>query len=115
MSMESLCTIGAMASKKANALSSVSAQIAFASGSEVSGPVATMTFDHSAGGLTPIDLDQGMLAQRFGNGGRKPVAIDRQCATGRNLVGVGGAHDQRAEATHFGMQQPHGIVGGVIG
>ena len=90
--MESLCTIGAIASKNASAFSSVSSRIASASGAEVKGPVATMTLRQSAGGRPAIsrgDLDQGMLVQRVGDGGGKSVAIHRQRATGRHLVGVG--------------------------
>ena len=54
MSMESRCTIGAIASKNASALSSVSARMASASGAEVRGPVATMTLLQSAGGRPAI-------------------------------------------------------------
>ena len=54
MSMESLCTIGAIASKNASAFSSVSSRMASASGAEVSGPVATMTLPQSAGGRPAI-------------------------------------------------------------
>ena len=54
MSMESLCTIGAIASKNASAFSSVSSRMASASGAEVRGPVATMTLPHSAGGRPAI-------------------------------------------------------------
>ena len=61
------------------------------------------------------DFDQGMIVQRLGDGGGKPVAVDRQRAAGRNLVGVGRAHDQRAQPAHFGMQQPDRIVGGIVG
>ena len=50
MSMESRCTIGAMASKNASASSPVSARIASASAGEVRGPVATMTLSQSSGG-----------------------------------------------------------------
>ena len=117
--MESLCTIGAIASKNASAFSSVSSRIASASGAEVRGPVATMTLRQSAGGRPSIsarsDLDQGMVVQRLGDGGGKSVAVDRQRAAGRHLVGVGGAHDQRAQPAHFGVQQPDRIVGGVVG
>src|ERR1700716_3031656 len=52
--MESLCTIGAIASKNASAFSSVSSRMASASGAEVKGPVATMTLRQSAGGRPPI-------------------------------------------------------------
>jgi hypothetical protein len=56
-----------------------------------------------------------MLVQRLGDGSGKSVAVDRQRAAGRNLVGVGGAHDQRAQPAHFGVQQPDRVVGGVVG
>ena len=61
------------------------------------------------------DLDQRMVVQRLGDRGRKAVAIDRQRAAGGHLVGVGRAHDQRAQPAHFGMQQADRIVGGVVG
>ena len=116
--MESLCTIGAIASKNASAFSSVSSRMASASGAEVRGPVATMTLPHSAGGRPAIsravDLDQRMVVQRLGDGGGKPVAIDRQRAAGGHLVGVGGAHDQRAQPAHFGVQQADGVIGGIV-
>ena len=54
MSMESRCTIGAIASKNASAFSSVSSRMASASGAEVRGPVATMTLRQSAGGRPSI-------------------------------------------------------------
>jgi hypothetical protein len=44
--------------------------------------------------LGATDFDQRMIMQRFGDGGGKSVAIHRQRATGRDLIGVGGAHDQ---------------------
>ena len=50
MSMLSRCTIGAMASKKASESSPVMAPMDCASAGEVSGPVATITLSHSAGG-----------------------------------------------------------------
>ena len=119
MSMESACTIGAMASKNASAFSSVSSRMASASGAEVRGPVATMTLPQSAGGRPAIsvavDLDQRMLVQRLGDGGGKPVAVDRQRAAGGHLVGVGRAHDQRAQPAHFGVQQADRVVGGIVG
>ena len=117
--MESRCTIGAIASKNASAFSSVSSRIASASGAEVRGPVATMTLPQSAGGRPSIsaraDFDQGMIVQRPGDGGGKSVAVDRQRAAGGHLVGVGGAHDQRAQPAHFGVQQADRVVGGVVG
>ena len=67
-----------------------------------------------AGDLAARDLDQGMVVQRLGDGGRKAVAIHRQRAAGGHLVGVGRAHDQRAEPAHFGMQQADRVVGGIV-
>ncbi len=61
------------------------------------------------------DFDQGMVVQGLGDGGGKSVAVDRQGAAGGHLVGVGGAHDQRAQPPHFGVQQADRVVGGVIG
>ena len=65
MSMQSRCTIGAMASKKASASSPVSRGSPRRAAREVSGPVATMTLSHSAGGRPAIsravDLDQRMV------------------------------------------------------
>ena len=93
--------------------------MASASGAEVRGPVATMTLPQSAGGRPAIsvavDLDQRMVVQRLGDGGGKAVAVDRERAAGRHLVGVGRAHDQRAQPAHFGVQQADGVVGGIVG
>ena len=93
--------------------------MASASGAEVRGPVATMTLPQSAGGRPAIsarsDLDQGMVVQRLGDGGGKSVAVHRQRAAGGHLIGVGGAHDQRAQPAHLGVQQADGVVGGVVG
>ena len=50
MSMESRCTIGAIASKKASESSPVSARTKSASAGEVRGPVATITLSQSSGG-----------------------------------------------------------------
>ena len=63
----------------------------------------------------PVDLDQRMLVQRLGDGGRKTVAVDRQRAAGGHLVGIGRAHDQRTQPAHLGVQQADGIVGGIVG
>ena len=67
-----------------------------------------------AGDFAAVDLDQGMVVQRLGDSGGEPVAVDRQRAAGGHLVGVGGAHDQRAQPAHLGMQQSHRVVGGVV-
>ncbi len=46
--------------------------------------------------FSAADLDSRVVVERPGDGGGKSVAIDRQRAAGGYLVGVGGAHDQRA-------------------
>ncbi len=53
--------------------------------------------------LSAVDLDQGMVVQRLGDGGGKPVAVHRQRPARGHLVGVGAAHDQRAQPAHLGM------------
>ena len=119
MSMESRCTIGAIASKNASAFSSVSCADRIrqrrrgegAGGDDDIVPVRR----RQAGDLAARDLDQGMLVQRLGHGGREAVAVHRQRAAGGHLVGVGRSHDQRAEPAHFGVQQADGIVGGIVG
>jgi len=72
------------------------------------------------GGRQPCDLfaahvDQRLFGKRRGHGRGKALAVDRQCASGRNLIDVGRAHDQRAETAHFLMQEPDGIVLVVVG
>ena len=67
------------------------------------------------GDLGPVDLDQGVIVQGLGDGRGKPVAVDRQRPARGHLVGVGGAHDQRAQPAHLGMQQADGVVGGIVG
>jgi hypothetical protein len=77
--------------------------------------------DHVApfGGRQPgdfgaVDLDQGMVVQRLGDGRGKAVAVDRQRPTRGHLVDVGAAHDQGAEPAHLGVQQAHSVVGGIV-
>ena len=93
--------------------------MASASGAEVRGPVATMTLPQSAGGRPAISSRlisiSGWSCERLGDGRGKTVAVDRERTAGRHLVGVGRAHDQRAEPAHFGVQQADGVVGGVVG
>ena len=84
------------------------------SAGEVSGPVATITLapvgGRQGGDFLARDGDARMIFQRLGHGRGKAVPVHRQRAAGRQLVGVGGAHDQRAGAAHFFMQQADGIV-----
>ena len=65
--------------------------------------------------LLAADVDQRMGGKRRGHGRREALAIDRQCASCRDLIDVGRAHDQRAEAAHFLMQEADGVVFLVVG
>ena len=47
--------------------------------------------------------------------GGEAVAVDRERAARRQLVRVGGAHDQRAAAPHLLVQQADGVVLGIVG
>jgi hypothetical protein len=93
MSIESACTIGAIASKKASPASPVSRPIA--RGQRVRGQGAgreMMTLsnrlrDGSSTSSRRI-VNQRMGRERGGHGGGKAVAIDRQRAAGRHLMGV---------------------------
>ena len=64
-----------------------------------------------AGDLLAADLDQWMAGERRRHGGRETVAIDRERAAGRHLVGIAGAHDQRVEPAHLLVQQPDRVGG----
>ena len=111
--------MGAMASKKARCSWPAASAMLALKLSEVRGPVATITCPQSAGGRAVIssrdDRDPGMRGQRRRHALRKAFAVHRQGAARRQLVAVGHAHDQRAGAAHFLMQQAHGIVHGVVG
>jgi hypothetical protein len=102
MSMESLCTIGAIASKNASAFSSVSSHV-------------TPFGGRQTGDLGAVDLDQRMVMQGPADGCGKTVAVDGQRPARGHLIGVGGAHDQRSQPAHLGMQQADSVVGGVVG
>ena len=65
--------------------------------------------------LGATNFDQRMIIERFGDGGGKSVAVHRQRAAGGHLIGVGGAHDQRVQPAHFGVQQADRVVGGIVG
>src|SRR5262249_46103165 len=43
------------------------------------------------------------------------LAVDGQGDAGRHLIGVGHAHDERAQAAHFLMQEPDGVEFFVVG
>ena len=80
---------------------------------EVSGPVATMTLSQSAGGsadFAALEGDERVRRERRGDGGGKALAVDGQRAARRHLMGVGGAHDQRAEPAQLLVQQADRVV-----
>ena len=54
--------------------------------------------------LLASDHDQRMRLERVCHFGGEPFAVDRERAARRQLVGVGGSHDQRARAAHLLMQ-----------
>lgn len=72
--------------------------MASASDGAVSGPVAMMALSHSAGGRPVIssrfDGDQWMGFKLFRHRLRETIAVDGKRAAGRNLMGIGGSHDQ---------------------
>ncbi len=55
--------------------------------------------------LFATNLDQRVLSYGAGHGRREAVAVDRERAARRDLVRIGGPHDQRAEAAHLLVQQ----------
>ena len=117
--MVSRCTIGAIASKNASAFSSgqFADGVRQRRGGERAGgddgivPVRR----RKAGDFAALDLDQRMVLQCLGDGRGEPVAVNGQRAAGGHLVGVGGAHDQRAQPAHLRMQQANSVVRGVVG
>ena len=95
MSMVSRWTIGAMASKKASSSSPVSVadrgrerrRGQGAGGDDDAVPVLR----RQAGDFAALDCDQRLGDDRRLDRGGKAVAVDRQRAAGRHLVGVGAA------------------------
>ncbi len=82
------------------------------------GPVATMTLSQSSGGSATSprsSVIERMRFERRRHRGGKAVAVDRQRAARRHLVGIGRAHDQRAEPAHFLVQQADRVVRGIVG
>ena len=62
-----------------------------------------------------IDLDERFGFERRRDLRGKAVAVDGERAAGGQLVGIGGAHDQRAAAAHFGMQHADRAALGIVG
>ena len=114
MSIESRCTIGAMASKKASASSPVSAadrvgQRRRGEGAGRDDDAVPLRRRQPRSPRARISIS-GCAVERRRDGGGKAVAVDRERAAGRHLVGVGRAHDQRAEPAHLLVQQADGVV-----
>ena len=61
------------------------------------------------------DFDQGLRFQCRLHGGRKSLPVDGQRSPGRDLIGIGGLHDQGVQATHFLMQQSDRVEIGIVG
>ena len=60
------------------------------------------------------DRDQRLVFERRADRCSEGFAIDGKCAAGRNLVGVGGLHHQRAQTPHFGVKKADGASLGVV-
>ena len=67
-----------------------------------------------AGHFAALDGDERMGFESGGHGAREAVAIDRERAAGRNLMGVALGHDQRAQRAHFLVQQADRIGARIV-
>ena len=67
-----------------------------------------------AGDLLALDRDKRMGVQTVRHGLGETLAINRQRAAGRHLMGVATGHDDGVERTHFSVQQPHRVVFPVV-
>ena len=78
-----------------------------------------MTSPQSSGGSPAISPRSSVISGMAGDGGGDRVgkadAVDGQRAAGRQGVGVGHPHDQRAGAAHFLVQQADGVALLVVG
>jgi len=50
-----------------------------------------------------MDVDQGMVVERPGDGRGETIAVDASAPPAGTWLAIGGAHDQRAEPAHFGI------------
>ena len=67
------------------------------------------------GDLLARNRYQRMRFERRRDRGGKTVAVDRERAARRHLMGVGRAHHQRAEPAHLLVQEADGIVLAIVG
>ena len=84
-------------------------------GERAGGDDDAVPFVRRHGDFAARQRDERMGGERRRDRGGKSVAIDRQRAAGRHLVGIGRAHHQRAEPAHFLMQQADRVVLLVVG
>ena len=118
MSIVSKCTIGAIASKKASAVGPGFGPDRFgerrrrqrARGDDRLVPVG----GRQARDFLATDGDERMRFEPRRHRRGKAVAVHRERAAGRHLVGVAAGHDQRPGKPHLGVQQPDRIGFGVV-
>ena len=60
------------------------------------------------------DADQRLIFEPPRHLAGKAFAVDGECASCRQLVTIGGAHDQGAGPAHFLVQQPDGIARPIV-
>ena len=112
-------TMGAMASKKASASSPVSALMAALSAGVVNGPVAMMTEAQSEGGWPAISSCRisirGWAASRAVTSAENSSRSTASAPPCRQLMLVGGLHDERPGAAHLLMQEADRVRFPVVG
>ena len=64
--------------------------------------------------LFAYDADQRLIFEPAGHLSGKAFAVDGERASRRQLVLVGGGHDQRPGPPHFLVQQADGIAGPIV-
>jgi len=67
------------------------------------------------GDFLAANLDPWVRGKRRADRCGKAVAIHRQRAASRHLIGVGAAHDEGVQLAEFSMQQADSVVGSVVG
>ena len=84
------------------------------SGQRAGGDDDAAPFGRRRGDEFAYDLDQRLGIDRRRHPVRKGIAVDGQRRPGGDARGVGLSEDQRPEAPHFGVDQPDGVVVGVV-
>ena len=115
--MLSKWTIGAIASKNASASSPVSERDPFGErggGQRAGGDDNARPFGGRGRDQLAAHCDQRLSRYRCGDRLRETVAIDRQRRAGGHPRGIGGGQDQRPQRAHLGVQQPDGVMLGIV-